>query len=121
MAVNRDGELWVVNPGMHALQYYSEDGNLEDYWGETSISIKGFSGCCNPAHFTFLPNGNFITSEKGMVRIKEYSPEGKLLSVVAAPAKFKDEGHAPEVVADEKGNVIALDFDRQLIRIFERK
>jgi hypothetical protein len=56
-----------------------------------------------------------------MVRIKEYSPGGKLLSVVAAPAKFKDEGHAPEVVADEKGNVIALDFDRQLIRIFERK
>ena len=119
LAVNQNKELWVVNPGLHALQHYSENGNLENYWDKPSMKIEGFSGCCNPAHFTFLPNGNFITSEKGLVRIKEYSPQGELLSVVAPPGKFTDEGHAPDVVCDEQGNIIALDFDKKMVRVFE--
>lgn len=119
LAVNQNKELWVVNPGMHALQHYSENGNLENYWDKPSMKIEGFSGCCNPAHFTFLPNGNFVTSEKGLVRIKEYSPQGELLSVAAPPSKFTDEGQAPDVVCDEQGNIIALDYDKKLIRFFE--
>jgi len=119
IAVNQNNELWVVNPGMHALQHYSDNGNLENFWDKSSINIEGFSGCCNPAHFTFLPDGNFITSEKGMVRIKEYNAKGELLSVVAPPGKFRDEGQAPEVAADENGHVIALDFDKKLIRFFK--
>ena len=121
IAVNKNHELWVVNPGMHALQQYSDEGNLENFWEKASMKIEGFSGCCNPAHFTFLPNGHFITSEKGMVRIKEYDEKGTLLSVVAAPQKFKEEGKAPEVVADEQGNVIALDYDKKVIRFFEHE
>lgn len=121
VAINADGDLWVANPGKHALENYTFDGNLRGYWNKSSMEVEGFSGCCNPAQFTFLPDGNFITSEKGLVRIKEYKPSGELVGVVAPPAKFQDDGHAPEVVADAESRIYALDFDRKMIRVFEKK
>lgn len=114
-------KLWVVNPGTHAIQHYSPEGEFINQWQKISNMTDGFSGCCNPAHFTVLPNGNFITSEKKIVRIKEYSHRGDLLSVVAAPSKFKDDGHAPDIVAIDDNTILALDFDKKLIRFFRRQ
>ncbi|NQU86741.1 MAG: hypothetical protein HQ541_13365 [Mariniphaga sp.] len=120
LAFNSYGDLWVVNTGNHALENYTVDGRMREFWRQTSVvSIEGFGGCCNPAHFTFLPDGSFVTSEKGLVRVKVYKPSGEFKCVVAAPDKFIDEGHAPEVVADEEGNIYALDFDKKMIRLFE--
>ena len=38
-----DDELWVVNPGMHALENYADDGTLRGYWDKISMKIEGFS------------------------------------------------------------------------------
>jgi hypothetical protein len=119
--VINDEELWVVNPGMHALENYSESGALRGYWDKVSISVEGFCGCCNPAHIAVLPNGNFVTSEKGIVRIKVYEQSGNMTGVVAAPEKFTDDGLAPDIAVNSEGEVFALDFDRHMIRIFEEK
>jgi len=119
LAVNGDGELWVVNPGNHSLENYSDDGSLRGFWKNSSMKIEGFTGCCNPAHFAFLPNGNFVTCEKGMVRIKIYKPSGDFLGVVAPPSKFKEDGHACDLAVDETGIVYALDPDKKAIRVFE--
>ena len=121
LAINADGDLWVVNPGLHSLENYTEDGNLREHWNSTSMQTEGFSGCCNPAHITFLPDGRFVTSEKGLVRIKTYKPSGEFDGVVAAPSKFTGEGVAPDVATDSKGNIYVLDFDKKMIRVFEPK
>jgi hypothetical protein len=120
LAVNTDGELWVVNPGMHALQHYDERGSLLEAWDKASLSIEGFSGCCNPAHIAFLPDGRFVTSEKHMPRIKIYARNGELESVVAPPSEFKDGGEACDVATLDE-TIVALDYDKKMIRIFERK
>jgi hypothetical protein len=70
MAINSNDELWVVNPGMHRLQNYAANGRLRGDWGKPAFTLDGFSGCCNPTYFDFISNGNFVTSEKGMVRVK---------------------------------------------------
>lgn len=119
--VNNFDELWVVNPGMHALENYTEDGDLRGYWEKSDISTEGFGGCCNPAHIAVLPNGYFVTSEKGIVRIKIYEMSGKFNCVVAAPDKFKPDGYAPDIGVSSKGEIYALDFDRNIIRVFEKK
>jgi len=119
--INAEGELWVVNPGVHAFENYTSDGDLRAYWENTSMKIDGFSGCCNPAHFIFLPGGNFVTSEKGLVRIKIHKPSGELFGVVAPPAKFDNEDQAPDIAVDSSGNIYALDFERKMIRVFELK
>jgi len=113
--------LWVVNPGMHSLENYTEEGNLREHWNNTSMMTEGFSGCCNPAHFTFLPDGRFVTSEKGLVRVKTYKPSGEFEGVVGPPVKFAEEGKAPDIATDAAGNVYALDFDKKMIRVFEKK
>lgn len=66
-----------------------------------------------------MDDGSFITSEKGMVRIKIYDQSGQLKSVVAPPDLFVEEGKAPDVCVDEKGVVYALDFDKDVVRVFE--
>jgi hypothetical protein len=119
--INPDGDLWVVNPGMHSLENYTDEGNLREHWNNTSMMTEGFSGCCNPAFYTFLPDGRFVTSEKALVRIKTYKPSGEFDGVVAAPVKFKEDGRAPDVATDSAGNVYALDFDKKMIRVFEKK
>jgi hypothetical protein len=125
LAVNSFGELWVVNPAKHSIENYSEEGRMRGFWQSAAIGIEGFQGCCNPARITVMEDGSFVTSEKGMVRIKIHDQSGALISVVAPPASFEkprgnqEEGKAPEVCADEKGVVYALDFDRDVIRVFE--
>lgn len=121
--INDEGELWVVNPGIHSFENYTLEGSLRSHWKKTGIKIDGFSGCCNPAHYTFLPDGSYVTSEKGMVRIKIYKPSGEFSGVVAAPNKFKNEvdGQAPDVAVDSSGNIYALDFDEKIVRVFELK
>jgi outer membrane protein assembly factor BamB len=121
LGVNPDGELWVVNPGKHALENYTDEGILRSFLENISPEIDGFSGCCNPAHIAIMADGSFLTSEKGVVRIKIHKPSGELSTVVAPPDKFREDGEAPDVAVDEEGIVYALDYDRNMIRIFEPK
>jgi hypothetical protein len=121
LTINNEGELWVVNPGRHSLENYTDEGNLRGFWENNSPTIEGFSGCCNPAHIAILPDGLFVTSEKLIVRIKVLKPSGDLVSVVAAPDMFKENGMAPDLAVDERGNIYALDFDRKAIRVFAPK
>ncbi len=121
LIVDAYDELWVVNPGKHAIENYTDDGHLRGFWEKASIDIEGFQGCCNPARLAAMPDGSFLTSEKGMVRIKLYDQSGSMLSVVAPPVLFKEDGKAPDVCVDEDGIIYALDFDRDLVRIFEPK
>jgi hypothetical protein len=121
LEVNPDGELWVVNPGKHALENYTDDGRLRSFLENISAEIDGFSGCCNPAHIAIMEDGSFLTSEKGVVRLKIHAPSGELSTVVAPPDKFREGGEAPDVAVDGEGIVYALDYDRNTIRIFEPK
>jgi len=121
LAIDPDGELWVANPGKHSIENYTAEGNLRAYWENMDPTIEGFSGCCNPAHIDIMSDGSFVTSEKGIVRIKIHKPSGELYTVVAAPEKFKEDGEAPDIAVHENGSVYALDYDRRMIRIFEPK
>jgi hypothetical protein len=121
LAVNNDGELWIVNPGRHALENYSYSGQLRGFWDRTAITIGGFSGCCNPAQMAVMPDGAFVTAEKGLVRIKIHGSSGELISVVAPPEKFEGETEAPDLAVSPSGDIYVLDFERKMIRVFQIK
>jgi len=119
LAFGPDGELWVVNPGKHALENYSYEGDLKGFWENASFDLAGFSGCCNPSHIAIMPDGSFVTSEKGIVRIKIHKPSGELLCVVAPPSGFGDAFKAPDLVVTPEGIIYALDFDNFVIRVYK--
>jgi len=70
VAIDADGFLWAANTGRHLFENFNKDGSLRTSWGVTSMKIEGFSGCCNPAHFVIMDDNSFITSIKGMPKIK---------------------------------------------------
>lgn len=124
----KEGVLWVVNPGNHQLEAYSAEGELVTSWGKFGTAIRGFCGCCNPVYFARLPDGRFVTSEKGLPRIKVYSAEGEFESVVAGPESFPKLAGNPNaspagmaVACDARGRVLVADSAAQSIRIFTRK
>jgi hypothetical protein len=123
LAVGADGLLYVVNPRALRLEAYTFDGDLEFHWGEGSPGIDGFFGCCNPAHFAVLPDGRFVTAEKGARRIKVYSAKGQFECVVAGPEQVgaTAEVAAPDVAVDRHGRILALDPVTTSVRVFERK
>ena len=121
VGLSEEGYLWAVNPGRHSLENYNADGSMRTSWTKSSVKTEGFSGCCNPAHMAVRNDNSFITSEKGIVRVKIYDQHGEYKGVVAAPDQFDEDSYAPDVCVDEDDRVILLDFSRKQVRIFEPK
>ena len=60
-----------------ALEAYTLSGDFEGLWGKPAMGIEGFCGCCNPVGLAMLPDGRFVTCEKGLPRVKIYSDQGQ--------------------------------------------
>jgi hypothetical protein len=130
LAVGRD-RLHITNPGRLRMESYTFDGRFESSWGEPGMAINRFCGCCNPVYFTLLPEGGFITSEKGLARVNIYNASGVFQGAVAGPETLVDDkqlakracadcrlGGGFDVARDEGGRVFALDPFRKTVRMF---
>ncbi len=121
LGISKDGNLWVVNPGRHSFEKYNFQGKLLTSWGKASMALEGFCGCCNPSNFAFINDSLFVTSEKGIERIKIYGADGTFLAVVATPDKFKQGTKGLDLAVDNKNRILVLDPVKMEIRIFEPK
>ncbi|MCI0499217.1 MAG: hypothetical protein L0Y36_06015 [Planctomycetales bacterium] len=134
IAAYPDGLLRVVNPGRHWIEACTPDGHREWHWGISGIAVEGFSGCCNPVSLAVLPDGGFVTAEKGLVRVKVYDAEGEFVGVVAGPeqlgwieplrvCKTPEECKAKgfDVAADADGRIYILNTFNSTVMIFEKK
>ncbi len=121
LGTGHNGELWVVNPGRHAFEQYNKEGDLVRTWGKATMAMEGFCGCCNPSHFAMLSDGSFVTSEKGIERIKVYSPNGDFRCVVAGPGSFIEGTKGLDLAVDSKDRIIVLDPEKNQVRIFTIK
>jgi DNA-binding beta-propeller fold protein YncE len=117
LAIGQGGSVWVANTGRHRIENYRHNGDLVSYWGEAGTFLQGFCGCCNPAFFALLPDGRFVTSEKGILRVKVYDQAGNFESVVAASFK----GESPvNIAVDSYGTIFILDNYEKAIRQFKK-
>ncbi|UCG56966.1 MAG: NHL repeat-containing protein [Phycisphaerales bacterium] len=133
LAMAEDGLLRVVNPGMHRIEAYTPNGDLEFSWGRFGMAVDGFCGCCNPVNFAILEDGSFVTCEKGLKRVKIYDPEGSFVGVVAGPEQLGHTGPLKicmlptdcqaggfDVAVDPSGRILVLDTVRNVVRVFTR-
>lgn len=116
-----DGSIWAVNPGLHIFENYSNEGRLLSSWKAESRGIEGFSGCCNPSHFAILPDGGFVTAEKGLPRVKVHNTDGSLRCVVAEPEQFNEGIVGLDIATESTGKIYVLDPQRHQVRVFEEK
>lgn len=118
VAVDSDGFLWAANTGRHSLENYTLDGDFRTSWGEFSMGFEGFCGCCNPSHFIVLEDGSFVTSEKGIIRVKVHNQLGEVVSLVAGPDQFVEGTVGLDLAADSAQRILVLDPKQKLVRIF---
>lgn len=98
------------------------------------MKIDRFCGCCNPVYFALTPDGDFITSEKGLARINHYTGDGEFLGVVAGPDTLVEDkelarkacancsiGAGFDIAINPAGHVLALDPYRKSVRTFVPK
>jgi hypothetical protein len=85
------------------------------------MGVEGFCGCCNPTHMAILPDGSFVTSEKGLPRVKIHAQSGELKAVVAAPDSFAEHTVGLDLAVDSAGRILVLDPVARAVRIFSEK
>jgi hypothetical protein len=120
-AIGPKGVLAVANTGNHRIEFYGDDGGtLARQWGQLGTGLSDFCGCCNPSNLAFLPDGRILTAEKGVLRIKLYDGEGKLLAHLGGAA-FADGQAGMALAADAKGRIALADRTKNIVRFFEVK
>jgi len=119
VALDAYDNLFIANTGHRRIETRSPDGRLISTFGEPGMAAGAFCGCCNPAHFVITPNG-FVTSEKGINRIKILGNGGEFIEYVSSANKFVPS--IPLDLASADGNTIygANPADSKLY-IFSRK
>jgi hypothetical protein len=118
LAGDGTGGLWVTHTGRLAIENYGADGALASTWGSQGNDIARFSGCCNPTHIALRKDGTFVTSEKGLVRIKLMSPKGDLLGVIATPKDFPKGLTGLDVAVDTKDRILVTDPSTSCVRVY---
>ena len=123
LALNADGDLWVVNPGKLGLEQYRSDGSIVTSWYRpTVLELDGFPGCCNPTHIAFTSKGDLITSEKGLVRLKKFEvTSGEFNGLVVGSALFPKEQSVRDIAVDSRDRILVLDAKQKSVRIFALK
>jgi len=118
LALGRQGTLWIVNPGQLRLEEYAYDGDPLGSWGTPSMTLKGFCGCCNPSHLAITANGRFVTSEKGLDRVKIYGNDGAFIGLVVHPNALAGNPEGVDLAVNSRDQILLLDAHRRQVRIF---
>ena len=130
-AVDSQGVLHIAHTGKHQIERYDANRKLAGAWGEFGTAPEKFCGCCNPINFCILPNGNFITTEKGIVRMKLYDATGKMLAYLP-PETFANNipenagaylqgpgaGAGMDVAVDKDGRIALATQDGKTIQFY---
>jgi hypothetical protein len=121
--------LWVVNPGKCGLENYRPNGELISSWYRSGMEMEAFCGCCNPIHIAFRSDSTLVTVEKGISRVKVYSPDTQLLGVVSAekPPPVDDnkalfcnvEPPIVDLAVDKQDRILLLDKSQKAVLVFE--
>lgn len=122
LAINDEGHLWVVNPGELGLERYRRNGDIVTSWYHPTLELHGFSGCCNPTQIAFDNEGNLITGEKGLVRLKVYEVTAGTFEELIVGHKFFPKAQSlRDLVVDSQNRVMVLEPQSDLIRVFALK
>ena len=130
VALDPMGALWVVNPGRHGLENYRPNGEMVSSWYRSGMDMDSFCGCCNPIHIAFRSDSSLVTLEKGLNRIKVYTPDATLLGVVLAPEGpplheneslfCSVEPPFVDLAVDSRDRILALNKPEKVILVFEQ-
>jgi len=116
-----DEGIFVAENSRHRVCRYDAEGKLVGTWGKGArTGVEGFGSCCNPMNLAFGADGVVYTAEDTTGRIKRYTPDGQLLSVVGAADVVPGCKKVAIGVAAGGDRVYMLDITRNHIAALDR-
>jgi len=103
VSLTDDDKLLMAQTGLFRIETRTLDGKILSKFGESGMRYDNFCGCCNPAHFSVIPQG-YVTAEKGLNRIKIFDSEGYFVEFVSSVNNFT--ASVPLDIASEDGKTI---------------
>ena len=89
------------------IAVYDRDGEELNRFGEhVRVQKQGFSSCCNPMNVLCCENGDYLTAESGVGKIKRFNARGEII------------GYVGEAKIGPGCKSVALGFDPKLDRYF---
>ena len=129
--VARDGVVYIAENTRHRVVITDREGKQQGKWGQRSRSgPEGFAACCNPMNLCFDAEGVLYTSESGSGRVKRYTTDGKMLSLVGyvATQRFERAGHLASscsniaiAVTPDGNRVYVMDYKNNLVRVLQKE
>jgi hypothetical protein len=114
-----DDFLFVANTGHRRVETWTVDGKKFSQFGEPGTAPGAFCGCCNPSHFAVIPQG-FVTTEKGINRIKILDRNGDFVEFVSSQNDFIPSIPLDVASADGK-SIYAANSVNNTLYLFKRK
>jgi len=112
------GTIWATDTGRHRVSGWVLDGSPVGDFGKFGMQKPSdFVGCCNPVNLAVTPDGNIVTAEKMISRVKVYDPEGTLLAFIG-PENFDPKCTHIHLAVDSAGRILTADPIRREIKIF---
>jgi hypothetical protein len=119
VVLDKDNTLFTANTGKHRVETRNINGEIQSYFGAPGTDPGNFCGCCAPPHFIVTPDG-FVTSEKGINRIKILNKKGEFVEFVNSHNNFMKSVPLDLASVDGKTIYAAYPEDSKLF-VFNRK
>lgn len=112
--------LYVAENSRHQVRHFDRTGEKVNQWGGRDRGgVEGFGSCCNPMNVAFGPDGSVYTAESGSGRIKQFTPEGKLVSLIGSVELVPGCKKVSIAVTKDGSRVYMLDITRNHIIVME--
>ena len=118
---DREGNVWLVDAGLHVVRKYSQDGRLLQVIGTLGVLGEDATHFNSPTDIAFAPNGDiFVSDGYGNNRITRFDATGRFIKawgkLGVAPGLFS----IPHALAfDSKGRLYVADRNNVRIQIFD--
>lgn len=116
--VDTAGNVVVGNCGRLRVETYAMDGTLVSAWGKPGFAAERFAPCCNPSNLALMHDGNVVTAEKGLPRVKVYDRTGKLLAYIPREGNFSKEVKDMDLAVDSKNRIHVVEPIKGVVMVF---
>ena len=116
--IDANGIILATDTGRHRVTKWILDGEPISAFGKFGMQDPAdFVGCCNPVNLAVGPDGNIVTAEKMIARVKVFSFDGTLIAYIG-PENFDPKCRNIHLEVDSRGRIIAADPMQRVIKIF---
>jgi hypothetical protein len=116
--IDSNGIIQATDTGRHRVTGWSMNGKPLGAFGKFGMQDPAdFVGCCNPVNLAVTLEGNIVTAEKMVARVKVFSPEGNLIAYIG-PENFDPKCTNIHLEVDSRDRIITADPVQRIIKIF---